>query len=232
MKQVKGLAQPLLERNPDLAAAGRNSFWILPIGPIGRLIHVDRTSNPAYCVAGWHLVESFRPEVDSWSSLGRCNQRIARSKGFEGGQGWFWSDPTIYDDFVTRIEADALAILRPLDTTRKCLEFARTRPATIGHLGPQWHLITCIVLGELDEAREIWAGIGRYYRKGTMTEDPSWQIMYDRYCLVGDPLMADDRAALAGLLHRWEAENIVGSPLEPYWRSELFPLEEDAGRAP
>ena len=170
IKQIKGLAKNLLDKNIDLAAAGRNSFWLLPIESIGRLIHLDRTSNPAYCVASWYLVEFFMPGVRSSSSLGRCSERIARSEGFEGGQGWFWSDPTIYDDFLTRVEADALAILRPLDTTRKCLDFARTRPATVGRLGLDWHLVACIALGELDEARTIWSKIGKHYRNGAVME--------------------------------------------------------------
>ena len=50
IKQIKGLANNLLDKNIDLVAAGRNSFWLLPIESIGRLIHLDRTSNPAYCV--------------------------------------------------------------------------------------------------------------------------------------------------------------------------------------
>ncbi|WP_156467872.1 MULTISPECIES: hypothetical protein [unclassified Methylobacterium] len=232
IKQIKGLANNLLDKNIDLVAAGRNSFWLLPIESIGRLIHLDRTSNPAYCVASWYLVEFFMPGVRSSSSLGRCSERIARSEGFEGGQGWFWSDPTIYDDFLTRVEADALAILRPLDTTRKCLDFARTRPATVGRLGLDWHLVACIALGELDEARTIWSKIGKQYRNGAVMEDAHWQLINDRTCLIGEPLMADDRDALATLLHRWEAETIVGSPLEPFWRPSLFPLEEDASAAP
>ncbi|CAA2140953.1 hypothetical protein [Methylobacterium bullatum] len=228
IKKIKGLAKSLLDRNTDLVAAGRNSFWLLPVGPVGRLIHLDRTSNPAYCVAGWYLVEFFMPGVRSSSSLGRCSGRIARSEGFEGGQGWFWSDPTIYDDFVTRVEEDALAILRPLDTTRGCLDFARTRPATVGRLGLDWHLVSCIALGELDEARAIWSKMGKQYRKGAVMEDAHWQLINDRTCLIGEPLMANDRAALATLLHRWEAETIVGSPLEPFWRPSPFPLEDNA----
>ncbi|WP_155912015.1 hypothetical protein [Methylobacterium sp. 77] len=174
----------------------------------------------------WHLTEFFMPEALRWPFLGRCNDRIGRSKGFKGGWGWLWSDPTIYQDIVTRVEADALAMLRPLDSTRKCLEFARTRPETEGYLGPQWHLITAIALGELDEARTIWSKIGRSYRKGFDIEDPYLQPVYDRYCLIGEPLMADDRAGLAAILHRWEAEYLVGSPLEPYWAPSPFPLEE------
>lgn len=172
------------------------------------------------------------PEARRWSDLGRCSDRIARSKGFEGGHGWFWSDPTIYDDFATRVEEDALAILRPLDKTRKCLDFARPRPATVGRLGLDWHLVSCSALGELDEARTIWSKIGKHYRKWAVMEDAHWQPIIDRTCLIGEPLVADDRVALAALLHHWGAETLIGSPLEPFWRPSLFPLEEDASAAP
>ncbi|WP_156647599.1 hypothetical protein [Methylobacterium sp. Leaf87] len=224
-RQIKSLVQPLLERNPDLVLVGHQTLWLRPVGSVGRLVLIDRTSDPDWCVVRWHLSEFFMPSTWSWEGLGRCSDRIWRSAGFAGGQGWFWSDPTMYADFVTRVEADAIATLRPLDTTRKCLNFARTRPATIGHLHPYWHLITAIALGELDAARAMWAKTDGYYRPDRILDEARRQPMYDRLCLIGEPLMADDRAGLAALLHRWEAENIVGSPLEPYWVAERFPLE-------
>lgn len=71
----------------------------------------------------------------------------------------------------------------------------------------------------------MWAKTDGYYRPDRILDEARRQPMYDRLCLIGEPLMADDRAGLAALLHRWEAENIVGSPLEPYWVAERFPLE-------
>jgi len=129
-------------------------------------------------------------------------------------------------DFIARVEADALDRLRPLDTASKCLNFARARPETFIRLDSHWYLMTAIALGELDVARAIWAKTNGFYRPGRIMDEPFHQLEYDRLCLIGEPLMADDRAGLAALLHRWEAENIVGSPLEPHWVAERFPLED------
>jgi len=129
-------------------------------------------------------------------------------------------------DFVTRVEADVIPLLRPLDTVRKRLDFVRTRPQFQGYLASTWHLIAAIAAGDLDAARAIWAKTDGWYRPGRIMDEPYHQLEYDRLCLIDEPLMADDRAGLAALLHRWEAENIVGSPLEPYWVAERFPLED------
>lgn len=224
-RQIKELVRPLLERNPDIVLVGHQTLFFRPVGSVGRLVLIDRTGNADCCSVNWFLSEFFMPSAYSWDRLGRCHDLICRSAGFEGGQGWYWSDPTIYTDIVTRVEADALATLRPLRTARECLEFARTRRATIGYLDTHWHLFAHIALGELDAARAMWAKSRGFYRPGRIMDEPFHQLEYDRLCLIDAPLMADDRAGLAALLHRWEAENIVGSPLEPYWVVERLPLE-------
>lgn len=223
-RQIRDLVHSLLERNTDVIHVGGNFLWLRPIGLVGRQILIDRTGRAICFAVRWHLTEFFMPNNSTWDSLGRCKERIARSEGFYGGTGWYWTDPTIKDDFITRVEADAIAVLRPLDTTRKCLEFARTHLPSDGYLGPKWHLIAAIALGELDRAREIWAEMGSYYRRGIPSE---WDHAptFPRYRLLDEPLLADDRAALAAILNGWAAENIKGSPLEPYWEPTPLPLE-------
>lgn len=63
------------------------------------------------------------------------------------------------------------------------------------------------------------------YVPRTSVSDDSGDYVYDQFCLLTEPLMAGDRAALARLLHGWEASNMIGTKLEPYWRSTPFPLE-------
>ena len=43
---------------------------------------------------------------------------------------------------------------------------------------------------------------------------------------VAEPLLAGDRAALARILHGWEADNIRGTKIEPFWEPTPFPLED------
>lgn len=224
-RQIKSLVQPLLERNPDLVLVGNQTLWFRPVGSVGRVIRIDRTSDADQCVADWFLTEFFMPGVRTWETYGRCGDRIGRSDGFKGGWYWSWSDPTMQADFITRVEADALDRLRPFDTVDKCLNFTRARPETFIRLDSHWYLFAHIALGELDAARAMWTKSREYYRPGRIMDEPFHQLEYDRLCLIDAPLMADDRAGLAALLHRWEAENIVGSPLEPHWVKKPLPLE-------
>ncbi len=226
VRQVKGLLAPLLERNPDLVAVGRNRVWLRPVGHIGRSVFVDRTSDPNCCFVSWHVTEFFMPQTPSWFSLGRCGDRIIRSMRFSGGQGWFWSDPTIYQDFIDRVEAEALTPFRSLDTTRKCLEFKRSHPQRSGYLNLEWHVAASIALGEIEAAQEIWSRMRRRYIEEEPSASLSEQQTYRRFRELDRPLRAGDREALCALLAQWEAENIVGTPLEPYWRRSAFPLED------
>lgn len=225
-QQIKELVQPLLERNADLVLVGHQRVWLRDVGSVGRMIRIDRTSRAHCCIVDWRIPMFFMPEAYSWECLGRCHDRLFRSESSGGGQGWYWSDPTMAADFVTRVEADVIPLLRPLDTVRKRLDFVRTRPQFQGYLHPDWHLIAAIAAGDLDAARTIWAKMGEFYRPGRIMDEPYRQLEYDRLCLIDEPLMADDREGLAALLHRWEAEAIVGSPLEPHWVAERFPLED------
>lgn len=223
-QQIKGLYAPLLQANPDLVPAGRNRVWLKPVGPVGRMILVDRISNPRVCVVSWHLVPFFMHETRSWQDLGRGGDRIQRSAHFPGGYGWFWSDPTIYEDFVHQVDAVALSAFRTLDTGRKCLEFARTHPDRKGFLNQDWHLAACIALDELERAQEIWAGMRPFYFSDHVPEHASLQRMRDRLRLLDQPLRAGNRDVLFAILRRWEAETIAGSPLEPYWSPGQYPL--------
>jgi hypothetical protein len=223
-RQIKELSAPLLARNPDLVAAGKNSLWLTPIDHVGRLILMDRTSDADSCAISWHIVEYFMPGTTSWSSLGRCSDRVGRSKHFPGGWGWIWSDPTIYADFVDRIEGEVLPLFRSLDTTRKCLEFQRGDPQRSGYLDQYWHLGACLALCEVERARELLSRLTAHSVGGPAAENPAEQRVFDRLRALEQPLRSGDRSALCTLLAQWEAETLVGSPLEPHWQRNAFPL--------
>lgn len=224
-RQIKVLTAPLLARNPDLVDAGKNILWLTPIDHVGRLILIDRTSHPDSFVVSWHIVQFFMPETTSWFSLGRCGDRIARSKHFLGGSSWCWADPTIYQDFVVRVEADILPLFRSLATTRKSLEFQCGDPQRNGFLDHYWHLGACIALGEIEKAQALFSPLRGYRVGGRPAENPAEQRVFERLRALDQPLHSGDRAALCALLGQWEAENLVGSPLEPYWLRNAFPPE-------
>ncbi|KQP42652.1 hypothetical protein ASF49_02105 [Methylobacterium sp. Leaf104] len=224
-RQIKVLTAPLLARNPDLAHARRNILWLTPIDHVGRLILIDRTSHPDSFVVSWHIVQFFMPGTTSWFSLGRCGDRIARSKHFLGGLSWNWSDRTIYQDFVVRVEADILPLFRSLDTTRKCLEFQRGDPHRNGFLDHYWHLGACLALGEIEKAQALFSPLRAYRVGGPPAENAAEQRVFERLRALEQPLRSGDRAALCALLAQWEAENLIGSPLERYWLRTAFSVE-------
>jgi len=88
-----------------------------------------------------------------------------------------------------------------------------------------------IALRDLDAARRVWHRLPQSYRDGLNPADGScfrtrWSEMHDT---IVEPLLADDRAALARILHGWEADNIRRAGYEPYWDPTPFPLEAGLG---
>lgn len=224
-RQMRKLVRPLFERHPDLALIGSEAIWITPAHHIARQIRIVRSSRAHYFTLQWCLTELFLPEAIAVDGYGWCYEGIGRSHN--GGGIWSWSDPTMADDFLVRTEADCLPLLRSLDSFEAIIAFARKHPEAQWCLGRHWPLITDIALGRLDAARAVWSQIGRHYVTGEVLQEPALQLSYDRYCEIGPPLLADDRAALAKILHRWEAENVVGTVAEPHWQPTPFPLEAD-----
>jgi hypothetical protein len=223
-KQIKTLVTPLLERHPDLVLANHCTLRFQPTGHVAREILINRTSVPDLFKLDWFLSESFHPGDIRGHTFGRCSSGIYRSE--PRVSGWLWSDPTMAEDFVMSCEREAIPVLRPLDTDRKRLEFARDRPESQFRYPPEWRLITAIALGNLDDARAIWTGVKAYYAAGHAFADPYFQPSYDRISRMGEPLMADDRRALTDLLHAWETENAVGNKLAALRTPGPFPIEE------
>lgn len=223
-KQIKTLVAPLLERHPDLVLADFCTLRFQPTGHVAREILINRTSVPDLFKLHWFLSESFDPSDSRGMTYGRCSSGIHRSE--PRVRGWVWSDPTMAEDFVISCEREAIPVMRPLDTDRKRLEFARDRPESQPYYPPEWRLVNAIALGNLDDARAIWTGIEAYYAAGHVFADPFFQPRYDRIRRIGKPLMADDRRTLTDLLYTWETENAVGCKRAALRTPGAFPIEE------
>jgi hypothetical protein len=223
-RQIQALAAPLLARNPDLALVGPYSIWFQPTGSIVREIIVNRTSDPDRFQLQWHLTECFLPEGYDGGAFGRCSSIIYRTDTWR--EVWRWSDPAMADDFVVCCERDVIPVLRPLDTDRKRLEFARDRRESWNRYGWTWYLMTEIALGNLDDARAIWLRNRAFYEAGHVFACGRSQKTYDRYRQIGPPLLAEDREALKNLLRTWIAENAVDSRHAVSWMREPLPIEE------
>ncbi len=99
------------------------------------------------------------------------------------------------------------------------------RPHQIRDEPHEDRMIVHIAAGDLDAARRIWHEqqpwhAGKSFPPGSRPHQ--WQV---QLAAVAEPLMAGDRPALAKILHAWEAANVRGTELEPYWEPTPFPLE-------
>ncbi len=134
------------------------------------------------------------------------------------------SDPTMAEDFVISCEREAIPVLRPLDTDRKRLEFARiarNRSPTIHRMAPgQRHRPR-----QSSNARAIWTGIAAITRRVMSSPIPISSCPTTESA-GGEPLMADDRRALIDLLYAWETENTVGNKRASLRTPGPFPIEE------
>lgn len=126
-------------------------------------------------------------------------------------------------DFIAQVETVALPLLRSLNTLAAYSAFVRVYPEAKWCMGPHWQIAVDAAIGNVDGARVVWETIRS--RHEAVLSGPKRDLGPDRFREIGDALVANDRAALARVLHLVEAEHIAGSPLAPYWQPTPFPLE-------
>ena len=88
------------------------------------------------------------------------------------------------------------------------------------------NLVYDIALGNLNLARCWWQQVEASPEVRYPHFDQFWERWRQRILSLREPLMDDDRAALAAILHRWERENVAGTKAEAIWMPSPFPLEE------
>lgn len=229
--QIKRLARPLLERHNNLVMVAGNIACYCPVTHCTRYIYINNHPKRGYFTVEWHVDTLFEPAVDAYIALGRTFGLLGRSRRYRppGQNGLFeWDDPTMPGDFVDQVETEILPLFDSLDTLEKTIAFLRPHPQNPFAEHPPWKTLMHVALGEISAAQATWQAVMHQYVTGTVLQDVRSQPLYDQWCLLTEPLMAADRAALARLLHGWEASNVVGTKLEPHWRSTPFPLEHTA----
>lgn len=137
---------------------------------------------------------------------------------------WLWSESEALTDAIKVINEDAIPKLKLLSEIEGY--------STLLSGGNRWYrediedrMIVHIANGDLEAARAIWHErqlwhAGKSFPPGTRAD--RWRL---QLAAVAEPLMAGDRPALAKILHDWEAANVRGTELEPYWEPTPFPLE-------
>jgi len=128
-------------------------------------------------------------------------------------------------DAIPIIEVEALSHLRAFDDLERWAAcYRETFPiAPTGF--PEQRLLLDIALGNLQVAREQLTELLPHFRENKHPDQPIHQYMRRLILPVAEPLLSDDRPALAAILHGWESDTIRAAKLEPYWAPTPFPLE-------
>ena len=222
-RQIKQVFGPLAAQYNDLKQIGSHYLWLLPVRHVALRVLIDRSSHKDFCTPRWTMLETFIPGSDLMTSIGHSGylHRPASSRVVE----WIWSDPTMIEDLLSVIATVALPRLRAIDSLPA---FWTVYSDGTDIKVPQWpemRLIFHIALGDLDAARALYETLEPELRENRYPNLPWIQGRRRMVLSVAEPLLAGDRAALATILHGWEADNVRGTKLEPYWERTPFPLE-------
>lgn len=226
-KQIKQVFQPLMKQHGDLVHIGSNWLWIRPTHHVALRVLIDRTSDKNTCRPLWTMLSTFIPGKNLIDVIGYSGSLNCPSSS--GGSYWSWLAPTMIADLISAIETDALPRLRAISSLEAFWTIYGDSDHRVTHQWPEDRMIFDIALGDIDAARVICETLEpkfRAYLESDPDPDDVWVRNRCRKVLtVAEPLRAGDRAALAQILHDWEAENIRGTKIEPYWEPTPFPLE-------
>lgn len=226
-RQIKRIFSPLIKRNEGLLVLSAGFVWLTPVHHVACRVLIERSSDPDIFWPQWALLHTFIPGWNLSISIGERGQLKRPASSQE--RFWRWSDPSMLDDAVSVIETEALPLLHSMRKLKAFAEFFDDGDYRRRREWPVDRMIFEIALGNLDAARAIWYGLAPDHRENRHPDSNSFQQTRNKILAVADPLLAGDRAALATILHGWEAANIRGTKIEPYWEPTPFPLETAPG---
>ncbi|MCJ2080096.1 hypothetical protein [Methylobacterium sp. J-090] len=223
-RQARTIFRPLASRHADFAYTGGRELWLTPIRHTVSSVFLDRTSNSDAFRVRWAILASFIPTPNRFESIGNCAGDLYPFDQTRFAY-WHWSDSATVERAISVIETNALPHLRSLSGLERWAAYYReTFPIALAGF-PDERLLLDIALGNLQAARSQLTELLPHFRENKHPDQPIYQYMRSLILPVAEPLLADDRPALAAILHGWESENIRGAKLEPYWEPTPFPLE-------
>lgn len=213
--QVKKLLRPLLERNPDLVLVGR-LVVVRPVRHILRSVFIDSSSNKDLFAPYWAFNMMFERGAGHGPTWGA--EIYTRGRG-----NWLLSNPGIGDTACERIEEIALPILRSVNSIGDFASYATKEhcPHTWLNAFPFRRIYAEIALGDLNAANESCERVAEERKKSDYIAEILDPIIND----IWPAVRRHDKAALAKMLHRWEAEAAKRMKLEHIWEPTPFPLE-------
>ncbi len=223
VREVKKLAAPLLERNPDLSLVG-HLIALKPVHHILRGIYIDRTGQAKQCQPTSMMMSLFFKRDDVVFGPG---ERLRRDKPGIPGL-WWLDDPEIASDLVTVVERDVLPKLRSTQTLQDYLDVVL--PKNPRELKFAWGLQFSFALasGDLDAARGFLASDRKMFYAGQL--NGFREGLGDRFLKDGAQASAEDRQALADYLHDCEAYTVGKLKISHLWEKTPFPIEQQCGR--
>jgi hypothetical protein len=215
ISQVKRAVQPLLQRNPDLALAGR-LVVIKPVHHILRGIFIDRSSDTNAFVPTWFVMSMFKP-IDN-ITFGWGDRIVGR---------WDVTDPETSPLMCEEIERVALPLLRKVQSIDDLVRFASKKRFKDYYLDLDLHedkkIYVDVARGDLESASQLCA----YLAERARTTEVGWEREdYGKIAKTLGPLLAaNDRTGLAQARRDCEAYSAKKLKLEKLWEPTPFPLE-------
>jgi hypothetical protein len=214
--QVRRLVAPLLMRRKDLAFAKRLVF-AKPLHHVLSAVLLGRCSDPNGVSVYTVIFPIYHP---------RSTIPI----------NWGWPLPRPDGQTYSLDQPDAQSLLcEQLETiVLPRLAAIRDIPSFVAHVTSHrnshrfefgYHLTTALALGDLERASEICCNLeasGVLNKRGFDAEAEQSQENKRTLCRL---VAANDRAAIAALLHEWEAASAERWGLAAHWEPSPFPLE-------
>jgi hypothetical protein len=216
VRKAKRVLSPLLERHNDLAIVGP---WLMlkPVRHLLRGVVIDRTGEASRFMPRWAVMSLCEPRATFPISWGGMIKR----KGL-----WEWESQTLQSDLITAIEEQALPPLRAIRSLDDFFAFASSRetfPLRPFDLFLLLRVGVDIARGDLSSAR---AACDELKTGRTRWSSPDLREEFDRVTGTLCPLLAaDDRPAMAHLLHEWEAYTVEKLKIGHIYEPTPFPLE-------
>ncbi|WP_267425768.1 hypothetical protein [Methylobacterium sp. GC_Met_2] len=222
-RQVRPIFDALKTKHPYLVQIGNRFAIKNPVHHIALGIFIERTSDPNCCSPRLFMTALYFAGLPGAIAIGTYFEYLSRSPT-SAEKFWLWSDPTMIPEAIAVLDSVALPKLA-LYGTPESYATLPSRPHWVYDEPYEDRMIVHIAAGKLDAARAIWHErqpwhAGKSFPPGSRAH--RWQT---QLAAVEEPLMAGDRPALAKILHDWEAANVRGTELEPYWEPTPFPLE-------
>ncbi|WP_332118332.1 hypothetical protein [Azorhizobium caulinodans] len=216
--QMKKIAEPLLQKYPDLAWIGR-TIILKPVTHIARGIIMDSSAGKTGFNPRWGATYLFRERTSlsfHWNI-----QFPYRPIGI-----WEIDHPDHQSAFIEIAESEALPRLREMNSFESFLNFTECSEINYSWTAlPLARVIIQAALGKVSEAQKSVEVLREANPTAAVQPYPLFNDILEH---LWPALIKNDRPAIAQVLHHWEQKTVTACKLTAYWQPTPFPIEETA----